>query len=297
MPSKKEEQVSEKTKEQPKKRTNTVVPETTFSKAGKRSKKTISQKEEALKKEQRKSEPKNIESKATPKTRPIHERKSKKYKDSYTLIDHTKEYALEEAIELLPKTSKTKFDSSVEIHISLNIDRRHADHNIRDSLTLPYGNGKKIRVAIYSDDPELKKIGADLVGGDDFLQLLDRGELNFDVLITTPSLMPKLAKYAKLLGPRGLMPNPKSGTVTTDINKTYNDSRNGKIEYRVDSNGIIHCSVGKVSFEPVQILKNIEALIDSVKSNKPSSLKSTFIKSVYLTTTMGPSIKLNLANL
>ncbi len=263
-----------------------------FAKAGKRSKKTAIQKQEEEKKEQRKLTSKEDVPKIKPKSRPIHERKSKKYRQSYDLIDHSKEYKIDEAIALLPKTSKTKFDASVEMHLSLNIDPKHADQNIRDSITLPYGSGKKVRIAVYSEDPQLAKLAVDIFGGNEFLELLDKGELNFDVLITSPSLMQKLAKYAKLLGPRGLMPNPKSGTVTNNIDKAVNEAKSGKIEYRVDSNGIIHCAIGKVSFEANKLQKNAEALIESVRSNKPSTVKSNYIKSIYLTTTMGPSIKI-----
>ncbi len=185
------------------------------------------------------------------------------------------------------KTNPAKFDASVELHINLGVDPRHADQNIRDNLVLPAGTGKSVRVAVFDDE---KVADADVTGIEAITKLLEKGDIDFDVLIATPAQMPKLGKYARILGPRGLMPNPKSGTVTSDISKAVKEAKAGRVEYRVDSTGIIHLSIGKVSFTQKQLLENAQALIASVKSNKPASIKGIFVKSVHVTTSMGPSI-------
>lgn len=277
-------------------KTKKLDQELDFAKAGKRSQKKVHEQELKEEKELRKEQVKQDSSIKKPqiKTKSKLERRSKKYQEKYKLIDKSKEYTLDEAVELISKTSFTKFDASIEVHLVLKVDPKQSDQNIRDNLTLPFGTGKKVKVALFSDEPSAKKIPADIIGSDEILNLLDKGILNFDVLITTPALMPKLAKYARILGPRGLMPNPKSGTVTNDPEKAVNEAKAGKIEYRVDSNGIIHVAVGKVSFKADQLSQNIRSLMASVISNKPSSVKSAYLKSLYIATTMGPSIKVNL---
>lgn len=269
-------------------------------KAGKRSAKAIKESQEKQEKEVRKQEAKAGESekvapKIQPKTRSVIERRGKNYRESSKLIEKDKQYPLEEAVKLIPSTSKVKFDASVELHVRLNVDPRQADQNIRQTVLLPHGSGKTIRIAVFceADQHDLaKKAGADIVGSDEFLQQLDKSEINFDVLIATPTLMAKLGKYAKLLGPKGLMPNPKSGTVTKNVGNAVSEAKSGKIEYRVDSGGIVHVGIGKVSFDPEKLIKNADAILASIRSAKPSSVKGTYLLSAYLTTSMGPSIKL-----
>jgi large subunit ribosomal protein L1 len=221
------------------------------------------------------------------------ERRGKNYRKVAELIDASKSYGLGEAVDLALKTSTVKFDASVEIHVRLNVDPRQADQNVRDTVVLPAGTGKSVRVAVYTEADKLaeaKKAGADVVAGDEFLQQLEKGTIDFDVLITQPNLMPKLGKYARLLGPKGLMPNPKSGTVSADVAKAVKDAKAGRVEYRVDSQGILHIPVGKISFGAEKINQNLGAIIASIKSNKPGSVKGNLVKTIYLTTSMGPSI-------
>ena len=265
-------------------------------KAGKRSAKAIVATEEKLAKEERKksAEADDTEKKPKQPVKPARsklERRAKGYKASAEKIQKDKQYELSEAVRLAKTTSHVKFDATVELHIRLNVDPRQADQNIRDSLVLPSGTGKKVKIAVLTDEPaEAKKAGADIAGTEDLFALFEKGQTDFDVLISTPALMPKLGKYARVLGPRGLMPNPKSGTVTPDINKAIAEAKAGKVEYRVDSTGIVHLAVGKVSFEDKALLDNLQAILDSVKGNKPQSIKGAYVKSVYLTTSMGPSI-------
>ncbi|MEX2014918.1 MAG: 50S ribosomal protein L1 [Candidatus Saccharimonadales bacterium] len=222
------------------------------------------------------------------------ERHGKKYREAAKSIDKSKQYSLKEALSLAVKTSTTKFDSTVELHVRLNVDPKQADQNIRDNVVLPAGTGKTVRIAVYSDDQNVekaKKAGADKAGAEDLLAELDKEKIDFDVLIATPNVMQKLAKYARLLGPKGLMPNPKSGTVTADVEKAIKQARAGKVEYRVDSYGIIHVAIGKTSFGPEKLLANAQVLLSNVKQNKPSGLKGIYVNSINVTTTMGPSIK------
>ncbi len=273
--------------------------EAVVAKAGKRSAKAIAEEQEKEQKEAKKadSETDTIKpKKTTPPTRPKSERRSKNYKKSYELIDRTKEYSIDEAVTLIKKTATTKFDSSVEIHVRLGVDPKHADQNIRESINLPAGTGKTVRVAVFGDATDVKAAkaaGADIAGEDDFLQILDKGKFDFEVLISTPKNMARLGKYAKELGPRGLMPNPKSGTVTPDVAKAVKEAKAGKIEYRVDSSGIVHSAIGKASFSEKDLSTNISTILNSIKSVKPTSIKGTYITSIYLTTTMGPSIRLS----
>ncbi|MBO7718187.1 50S ribosomal protein L1 [Candidatus Saccharibacteria bacterium] len=228
------------------------------------------------------------------------ERRGKKYQEAAKLVEKGKVYSLKEAIELATKTNPAKFDASVEIHTRLGVDPRQADQNIRTTLVLPNGNGKEVKVAVFAPldvCKAAKAAGADIAEDEAFLKQLDKGEINFDVLISTPAYMPKLGKYARVLGPKGLMPNPKAGTVTNDVEKGVKESKAGKIEYRVDKQSIIHIGVGKVSFGAEKLLENANAFFDSLKAQKPASLKGTYVKSVYITTTMGPSISVeNLYN-
>ncbi|MHB1864685.1 MAG: 50S ribosomal protein L1 [Candidatus Saccharimonadales bacterium] len=226
------------------------------------------------------------------------ERRAKGYKKAAEKLEANKLYSLDQAVELTKTTSPTKFDASVELHVNLSVDPRQAEQNIRDNVSLPAGSGKKLKIAVLTDDPKTaKEAGADIVGDDDLIAQIEKGNLGFDILISTPVFMPKLGRYAKILGPKGLMPNPKSGTVTTDIKKAVTEAKSGRVEYRVDPSGIVHLAVGKVSFEPAGLKENIMAVITSIRTNKPSSVKSNYMKSVFLTTTMGPPIRVDLNSL
>jgi len=223
-------------------------------------------------------------------TRSRLERRSKGFRKSAELVEKGKVYSLKEALELAPKTSSVKFDASVELHINLGVDPRQADQNIRASLVLPAGTGKTVRVAVFADD---KVNGADIAGVENIIAELEKGNIAFDTLISTPTNMPKLGKYARLLGPRGLMPNPKSGTVTTDIQKALDEAKAGRVEYRVDSTGIVHVGIGKVSFGAEKLMQNAGAVMTNIKAAKPASIKGTYIKAVHVATTMGPGITVN----
>jgi large subunit ribosomal protein L1 len=220
-------------------------------------------------------------------TRSRLERRSKGYRKSAELVEKGKVYSLKEALELATKTSSVKFDASVELHVNLGVDPRQADQNIRTSLVLPQGTGRTVRVAVFSDDTV---DGADLSGVEAITKDLEKGTINFDILVATPANMAKLGKYARLLGPRGLMPNPKSGTVTNDVAKAVSEAKAGRVEYRVDSTGIVHLSVGKVSFGGTKLLENAQAVMASIRAAKPASVKGNYLKAVHITTTMGPSI-------
>ncbi|MDO4753029.1 MAG: 50S ribosomal protein L1 [Candidatus Saccharibacteria bacterium] len=228
------------------------------------------------------------------------ERRGKKYQEAHKLIEKGKVYTLKDAVELAIKTNPTKFDASMEAHVRLGVDPRQADQNIRATLVLPNGNGKTIRVAVFAPldvAKTAKAAGADIAEDEEFLKKLDKGIIDFDVLISTPQYMPKLGKYARLLGPKGLMPNPKAGTVTMDVEKAVKEAKAGKVEYRVDKQSIVHIGLGKCSFGAEKLLQNAEAFFDSLKSQRPASIKGTYVKSVYITTTMGPSIQIeNLYN-
>lgn len=272
--------------------------EAVVAKSGKRSEKAIKEAEEKQVKLEKQHSATDEESTSKPKTpakpaRSRLERQGKKFQESAKLIDKTKLYSLKEAIDLAIKTSPVKFDASVEFHVRLGVDPKQADQNIRDTLVLPAGTGKNVRVAVFTEADKVaaaKKAGADIAGADEFLQELEKGKIEFDVLIAQPNLMAKLGKYARVLGPKGLMPNPKSGTVTMDIEKAVKEAKAGRVEYRVDSQGIVHCAIGKVSFGQEKLQQNAQALLSSLKGNKPSSIKSTYVKSIYASTSMGPSI-------
>ena len=280
-----------------------------LAKAGKRSAKALKEVEEKEAKEERKEklasgeispEEAGIKKGPAPKTRTKLERRSKSYKKVADLIDKDKQYTLKEAVEILPKTSTVKFDASVELHVNLGVDPRQADQNIRGTVALPHGTGKTIKIAVFApaDQHEAaKKAGADIVGEDEFLQQLDKEQINFDVLIATPQLMAKLSKYARILGPSGLMPNPKSGTVTAKVGQAVKEAKAGKVEYRVDKQSIVHLAVGKVSFTPANLEENARVVLKSLSDAKPSSVKGVYIKKVSMTTTMGPGLTVALSEL
>ncbi len=277
----------------------------TFAKSGKKSKKHLeevkAEEERQARKEERKAEEAAAKPKgATPITRPRIERRGKKYQEVAKLVEKGKTYSLQEALELALKTSPVKFDASVEIHARLGVDPRQADQNIRTTLVLPNGNGKEVRVAVFAPldvCKAAKTVGADIAEDEEFLKQLEKGTIDFDVLIATPQYMPKLGKFARLLGPKGLMPNPKAGTVTADVEKAVKEAKAGKVEYRVDKQAIVHIGIGKASFGTEKLAENANAFFDSLKSQKPNSLKGSYVKSVFITTTMGPSIQIeNLYN-
>ena len=222
------------------------------------------------------------------------ERAGKKYREMAKLVEKGRLYPLAEALDLATKTSTTKFDATVELHVNLGVDPTQADQNVRDNVTLPAGTGKTLRIAVFAEGDEIAKAkaaGADIVGEADLLAQLDKEQTDFDVLITSPNLMARLGKYAKLLGPKGLMPNPKSGTITTDIPKAIKEAKAGRVEYRVDQAGIVHLGIGKVSFGPEKLQQNADLILSSIRGAKPASLKGTYINSIYVSSTMGPSIK------
>ncbi len=275
-----------------------VKEQETFAKSGKKSKKHIeevkAEEERQARKLERKAEEAAVKPKgAAPITRPKIERRGKKYQEMAKLVEKGKVYGLKDAIDLAIKTNPTKFDASVEIHARLSVDPRQADQNIRTTIVLPNGNGKSVRVAVFAPldvCKTAKAAGADIAEDEEFLKRLEKGTIDFDVLISTPQYMPKLGKFARLLGPKGLMPNPKAGTVTMDVEKAVKESKAGKVEYRVDKQSIVHIGVGKISFGTDKLLENANTFFESLKAQKPASLKGSYVKSVFITTTMGPSI-------
>ena len=219
---------------------------------------------------------------------------SKKYRAVAGFVDKSKEYSVDEAIEVIKKTSTTKFDSSVEIHIRLNVDPQNSEQQVRGSLVLPYGTGKTKKVlAIVSGEKEKEasEAGADFVGGEDLIAKIEKGWLDFEIVVATPDMMPKLGKIGKILGTKGLMPNPKVGTVTPNVGKVIADIKKGMIEYRVDKTGTMHLTIGKVSFAQKELIENYQTLLDTIIRVKPNGVKGTYIKSISLATTMGPGVK------
>jgi len=206
---------------------------------------------------------------------------------------------LDEAIQVLKETSTTKFVESVELHANLNIDPKYADQQLRTTVTLPHGIGKQVKIAVLTNDEnfdEATKAGADIVGNDDLIENITKGNIDFDLLIATPNMMPKLAKLGRVLGPKGLMPSPKSGTVSSTLTATLTEFKKGKFEYKADKTGIVHVTIGKVNFSENQLLENLRALYTSIEKNRPSGVKGKYFKSLFLCTTMGPSIKLDLTS-
>ena len=275
-----------------------------FAKSGKRSAKADAEAKEKAEKEARKeagdTTPQDPEAEArtkrgpAPVTRPRIDRRGKKYQAAAKLVDTQTVYALTDALDLAVKTNPAKFDASVEVHVRLGVDPRQADQNIRATVSLPNGTGKTIRVAVFAPESEhaaAKKAGADVIGDEDFLKQLDKEVLDFDTLIATPQYMPKLGKYARLLGPRGLMPNPKAGTVATDVAKAVTEAKAGKVEYRVDKQAIVHLSIGKVSFGAEKLRQNADAFFASLQAQKPTGLKGSYVKTTAISTTQGPGIK------
>ncbi len=279
------------------------APVKSAAKAGKRSVK--GQKEAEEKKAKHESQKDADDTEEQPKkpvkaTRSLLERRGKKYREAQKLIEAEKSYGLKEAVELVIKTSTVAFDASAELHVRLGVDPRHADQNVRDTVVLPAGTGKEVRIAVYADADGVKAAkaaGADIAGTEEFLELLDKEKIDFDVLIAQPQMMAKLGKYARMLGPKGLMPNPKSGTVAADVAKAVKEAKAGRVEYRVDSYGIVHVAFGKISFGAGKLQTNLEAIIASIKGNKPASIKGSYVKAAYVTSSMGPSIPVEISAL
>ena len=221
----------------------------------------------------------------------------KKYKAAAKLYDKTVLFDVDEACDLVTKTAVAKFDETIELHIKLGVDGRHADQQVRGAMVLPNGTGKNVRVlAICKDDKvaAAQEAGAEFVGSDEFIQKIQHdGWMDFDVLITTPDMMGMVGRLGKILGPRGLMPNPKAGTVTPDIGRAVREAKAGKIEYRLDKTNIIHCPIGKASFGKDKIRENAEALIEAINKAKPAAAKGQYIRSCVIASTMGPGIRIN----
>ena len=204
---------------------------------------------------------------------------------------------LNEAIAILKETATTKFIESVELHVNLNIDPKYADQQLRTTVTLPHGVGKQLKIAVLTNDEnfdEAKNAGADIVGNSELIENITKGNIDFDLLIATPNLMPKLAKLGRVLGPKGLMPSPKSGTVSNTLETTITEFKKGKFEYKADKTGVVHVSFGKSDFDANQLIENLQALYNSIEKNRPSGVKGKYFKSLFICTTMGPSIKLDL---
>ena len=223
----------------------------------------------------------------------------KKYVESAKLIDRASFYETEEAVALVKKSATAKFDETVEVHIRTGCDGRHADQQIRGAVVLPNGTGKTVRVLVFAKGDkvaEAEAAGADYVGGEELIpKIQNDGWLDFDVVVATPDMMGVVGRLGKVLGPKGLMPNPKAGTVTMDVTKAINDIKAGKIEYRLDKTNIIHCPIGKASFTEEQLLQNLNTLLDALVKVRPSSLKGQYLKSITLATTMGPGVKVSVA--
>jgi len=223
-------------------------------------------------------------------------KKGKRYQEISKLVDKTKLYDVAEAITTLKTTAKAKFDETVELHVKLGVDGRHADQQIRGAVVLPHGTGKTKRVLVVAKGEkaaEAEAAGADFVGSDDIVKKIQTENwFEYDVIVATPDMMGLIGRLGRVLGPKGLMPNPKSGTVTFDVEKAVKEIKAGKVEYRLDKNNIVHCSIGKVSFEDEKLADNLKALMDAVVKAKPSAAKGTYLKSITVTSTMGPGIKL-----
>ena len=224
-------------------------------------------------------------------------KRGKKYTEAAKLVDRATQYDVAEAISLVKKTAVAKFDETVEAHIRLGVDGRHADQQVRGAVVLPHGTGKTVRVLVFAKGDkvaEAEAAGADFVGGEELIpRIQNEGWFDFDVVVATPDMMGVVGRLGRVLGPKGLMPNPKAGTVTMDVTKAVNDIKAGKIEYRLDKANIIHCPVGKASFTEEQLTENFNTLMDAIIKAEPASAKGTYMKSVTVTSTMGPGIKVN----
>ena len=224
-------------------------------------------------------------------------KKGKRYVESAKLVDRTNLYDVEEAVSIIKKTANAKFDETIEAHIKLGVDGRHADQQVRGAVVLPHGTGKKVRVLVFAKGDKVEEAqaaGADFVGGQELVpKIQNEGWLDFDVVVATQDMMGVVCRLGRVLGPKGLMPNPKAGTVTMDVTKAVNDIKAGKIEYRLDKTNIIHVPVGKASFTEEQLADNFHTLMGAIVKAKPAAAKGQYLRSVTITSTMGPGIKLN----
>ena len=226
-------------------------------------------------------------------------KKGKRFTAAAAKVDRMKSYDLAEAVKILKENAKVKFDETIELSMNLGVDPRHADQMVRGVVNLPHGTGKSVRVGVFATGDkaaEATAAGADVVGSDDLADAIQKGEIDFDRCIATPDMMPVVGKLGKVLGPRGLMPNPKLGTVTQDVATAVKNAKGGQVEYRVEKAGIIHAGVGKASFEENAIAENIRTLVDAVNKARPSGAKGTFIKRISVSSTMGPGLKLDVAS-
>jgi len=224
---------------------------------------------------------------------------SKRYNHAYSMYDRQKRFDLDEALKILKALPASKFDETVEVHFNLGVDSRKADQQIRNSLVLPHGTGRTVRVLVFAEGDkadEAKQAGADEVGLDDLIEKISGGWFDFDILITTPNLMGRIGKLGRILGPRGLMPNPKVGTVTMDVGKAVEEAKGGKIAYRVDKFANLHIPAGRISFPAENLKENIKAILAAILKDRPATMKGVYIKSITLCTTMGPGIKLQVAS-
>ena len=224
-------------------------------------------------------------------------KKGKRYQEAAKLVDSTKMYDSKEALELIEKIPKPKFDETVELHVKLGVDSKHADQQVRGTVVLPNGTGKSLRVLVFAKGDKAKEAeaaGADFVGAEELVPKIEKENwFEYDVIVATPDMMGVIGRLGKVLGPKGLMPNPKSGTVTMDVTKAISEIKSGKVEYRLDKTNIIHLGIGKVSFGAEKLAENYQTIIDAIIKAKPAAAKGQYIKSVYLTTTMGPSVYIN----
>ena len=223
---------------------------------------------------------------------------SRRQKNNIQKIENRPYLDIKQAIQIIKETATAKFNETVEFHVNLNIDPKYADQQLRTAMTLPNDSGKTTTIAGLTNEnnfEEAQNAGADIVGNDDLISLISQGNINFDLLIATPEIMPKLAKLGRVLGPKGLMPSPKSGTVTTTLTNTLSEFKKGKFEYKADKTGIVHVSFGKADFTTLQLIENLTAVYKSIEQNRPSGVKGKYFKSLYICSTMGPSIQLDLS--
>ena len=222
---------------------------------------------------------------------------AKRYAESAKLVDRTKEYEIKEALEIIEKMPKPKFDETVELHVKLGVDSKHADQQVRGTVVLPNGTGKTQKVLVFAKGPkaeEAQKAGADFVGAEELIpKIQNENWFDYDVVVATPDMMGVVGRLGKVLGPKGLMPNPKSGTVTMDVTKAINDIKSGKVEYRLDKNNIIHLGFGKVSFGADKLQENYDVIMNAIIKAKPAAAKGQYVRSVAIATSMGPSIFIN----
>ncbi len=224
----------------------------------------------------------------------------KRIRNAYDGVDRNATYGLSEAVSMITERSAVKFDETIEISMNLGVDPRHADQNVRGMVSLPNGTGKTVRVAVFARDAkaeEAKEAGADIVGAEDLMQQVQGGDMPFDLVIATPDMMPVVGRLGKVLGPRGLMPNPKLGTVTPNVTKAIQDAKAGQVQFRAEKAGIVHAGIGKLSFGQDKLEENVKAFIDAITKAKPSGAKGTYIKRIALSSTMGPGIKIDVASL